>query len=278
MSQGYHRVDGDMFQFIGTFVVYRTGNDVYRAASKSRHTSPSEIRREHLTDSTLIPMSAFSPPFSSDFHTQAPCPLPESTFTKRPALISYSGPSSSNSSTATKSSPQQPSSIADLFLKEVQVCEVLKRHPHPNVAPYLGCEVSQERITGICFPRYRQTLMQVVNPDGLSKRDAKLLPGDNTRDWSHILAGIESGIRHLHSLGIVHNDINPSNIMMDGDTPVIIDFGSCRRVGQTLTEVGRTYEWHNEKVRVSLRKNDMDALEEIRIWLGQSTKSFMFQE
>lgn len=269
MSQGYHRVDGDHFQFLGTFVVYRTGNKVYRAASKTCHTSPTDIRPEHLTDSTLIPLSAFSPPFSPDYHTQAPDPLPEATFVKRPALISYTGPTSSKS---------QSNSIADLFLKEVQVCEMLNRYSHPNIAPYLGCEVSQERITGICFPRYRQTLMQVVNPEGHSKREAKLLPQDATRDWSQILAGIESGIRHLHSLGIVHNDINPSNIMLDGDTPVIIDFGSCRRVGQNLTEVGRTYEWHNERVRVSLRKNDMDALEEMRIWLGQSTKSFMFEE
>ncbi|KAG6245556.1 hypothetical protein E4U23_005282 [Claviceps purpurea] len=41
------------------------------------------------------------------------------------------------------------------------------------------------------------------------------------------LEGIERDVRHLHSLGIVHNDISPANIMFDElDRPVIIDFDS----------------------------------------------------
>lgn len=49
------------------------------------------------------------------------------------------------------------------------------------------------------------------------------------------LQGIESGIRHMHSLGLVHNDINPSNIMIDSaDRPVIIDFDSCKQEGEKL--------------------------------------------
>ena len=46
-------------------------------------------------------------------------------------------------------------------------------------------------------------------------------------DYSHVLEGIEHEIRHFHSLGLVYNDVNSSNIMTDEDgTPVIIDFGS----------------------------------------------------
>ena len=47
------------------------------------------------------------------------------------------------------------------------------------------------------------------------------------KDYSGALAGIESGIRHLYSLGLVYNNINPSNIMLDGNQVIIIDFSSC---------------------------------------------------
>jgi hypothetical protein len=33
--------------------------------------------------------------------------------------------------------------------------------------------------------------------------------GINLKDYSHVLAGVESGIKHVHPLGLVHNDINP---------------------------------------------------------------------
>jgi serine/threonine protein kinase len=53
------------------------------------------------------------------------------------------------------------------------------------------------------------------------------------KDYRGILAGFKSDIRQLHSLGLVRKDINPSNVMFDGDKLVIIskvDFGSCRPI------------------------------------------------
>lgn len=99
-----------------------------------------------------------------------------------------------------------------------------------------------------------------------------------SKDYSGVLAGIERGIKHLHALGWVHNDINPSNIMLDGDEAVIIDFGSCRRAGESLDGAGRTYEWYDERVETALPRNDLDALEEIRIWLGDDSRPFQFAE
>jgi serine/threonine protein kinase len=98
------------------------------------------------------------------------------------------------------------------------------------------------------------------------------------KDYSRVLAGVESGIRHLHALGLVHNDINPSNIMLDGDEGIIIDFGSCRRVGESVEDAGRTYEWYDESVKTAHPQNDLDALEEIRIWLDDGSKLFQFDE
>jgi serine/threonine protein kinase len=46
-------------------------------------------------------------------------------------------------------------------------------------------------------------------------------PLDADKCWN----GIKDGVEHLHSLGIIHNDLNPRNVMLDSeDTPVIIDF------------------------------------------------------
>ncbi|PUU81532.1 hypothetical protein B9Z19DRAFT_1076734 [Tuber borchii] len=56
-----------------------------------------------------------------------------------------------------------------------------------------------------------------------------------------VLRGIQEGIRHLHSLGLVHCDIKPANIVMNhGDTPVIVDFDSCRHKGEKLGLKGGT--------------------------------------
>ena len=100
------------------------------------------------------------------------------------------------------------------------------------------------------------------------------------KDPGKVLQGIENGIRHLHELNLVHNDLNPSNVMLlHDDTPVIIDFDSCRQIRQSLEGVGRTYEWHDEDVRISLPSNDLDALSEIREWLSDKvTKKYQFKE
>jgi hypothetical protein len=64
-------------------------------------------------------------------------------------------------------------------------------------------------------------------------------------------------------------------------TPVIIDFDSCRKVGESLrdTETKRTYQWHDPQTDVALEKNDLDALEELKIWLIGSTQDiFLFSQ
>ena len=147
---------------------------------------------------------------------------------------------------------------------EGEVCEVLKQHTHPNIATYLSCQVSDGIITGICFAKYDNTLMELVNPGSFTKTKPSAVR-QNTRDCRYVFGGLGKAIRHLYSLGLVHNDINPGNIMLNGDVPVIIDFESCRRKGESLEGIGCTYEWHDQEVQVSLPQNDLNALKEIRI-------------
>lgn len=268
MNEAFEEVDG-LFGFAGTLVVYQADGEVYHAVSKARYSSPSEVKPEHLKNLVNIPVSAYNPPASSEL-TRVPDPLPRDCYVKKPRLISYDRIRRGS----------RPNDIADSVLAEAKVCELLMRHPHPNVATYLGCQVSDGRITGLCFTRYQHTLMQEVNPRSLSKRKSRSTRRA-TGDYGYMPAGIdgvESGIKHIHSLRLVHNDINPKNIMRDGDRWVIIDFDSCRPVGDSLQGVGRTYEWYDENVQLSVPKNDHDALAEIRAWLGDDSETFRFDE
>ncbi|KAL4909229.1 hypothetical protein BDW74DRAFT_174431 [Aspergillus multicolor] len=163
--------------------------------------------------------------------------------------------------------------------REVSVCEILKQNPHRNIAIYYGCQELNGRVSGLCFKRYASTLEEQVNPGHLNKdafRSSRIV--DDTVIAA--LPGILAGIEHLHSLGLVHNDINPSNIMLDeDDTPVLIDFGSCRYVGESLrgTGAGRTPYWYDPAVEIAESQNDLDAYDEIRRWLiGDAKEEFLF--
>jgi hypothetical protein len=150
-----------MFHRARNRALHRSGSDSHHALSKARYSSPSEVKVENLTNDSLIPASACCPPFPSEF-TRASNPLPQNCHVKKPSLISYDRVRQGS----------QPDQIAESVLREAQVCELLRQHPHPNLAAYLGCQVSDEgRITGLCFAGYQRTLMQEVNPGGLMKAE-----------------------------------------------------------------------------------------------------------
>jgi serine/threonine protein kinase len=255
----FEELDGE-YKYAHTLVVYRVGDDIYHAITKSRFRFTAEVKVEGLSNVVLIPNAAYCPPFPPNF-TRAPDPLPPNCYVKRPHLLSYD---------PIYDTPNA-SRISERVLKEAEVCETLKLNPHPNIAKYHGCQVRNGRITGICFTKYSETLMHRVNPKNRGKRaftfDSRSLKKPN-------LQGVEKGVQHLHSLGLTHNDLNPSNIMYGEDTLVIIDFDSCRPVGSSLKGVGRTYEWYDESVQYSLPSNDLDALDEIREWLEESGSRF----
>lgn len=128
-NEAIEETDG-RFNFAGTLVVYQVNNEVYHAVLKTRYSSPSDVRPELLEKVIRIPKSAFSHPFSTKF-ARAPEPLPVNSYVKKPPLISHDricqGP--------------QPNSIADSVIMEAEICELLMKHDHPNVATYLGCQV-----------------------------------------------------------------------------------------------------------------------------------------
>ncbi|KAF5128405.1 Serine/threonine-protein kinase/endoribonuclease IRE1 [Metarhizium anisopliae] len=171
-----------------------------------------------------------------------------------------------------------PSSISVPLLREIEVCEVLLNNPHPNVATYLGCKALGDRLDGICFELYPQNLMSMLNPGSLNKKELLESRHCSLEVAEKYILGIEAGIRHLHSLGYVHNDINPMNIMISGEgVPVIIDFDSCVKVDESVENLKRTYGWYDKDEKLARESNDLNALREIRAWLtGTSADEFQY--
>jgi serine/threonine protein kinase len=161
--------------------------------------------------------------------------------------------------------------MSDLTLNEAKVCETLRAHPHPNIAEYLGCLVDKGRIIGLCFVKYDMTLSQRVAQDRLAQ-------DSHSFDASSVLQGIEEGVQHLHSLNLIHCDLNPTNVFIngDGDVPVIGDFDSCRRIGDRLGLKARTSGWTRNEFKFALPKNDQYGLLKIKelLFQGQDNSKY----
>jgi len=229
---------GEDLEYSHTTVILRNGDDFFYARTKRRYRSLSEINPENLD---VYPISAADiwPPFSTDL-TIVPDPLPVDCYVKRPSLVSYADMT-------------VRSKLSDLLLREARICELLRKYPHPNIAQYLGCTIHDNRITGLCFVRYGTTLADRLNGNSLT------LPKDI------ILNGIKCGIQHLHYLGVIHNDVNPSNIMLKSDdTPVIIDFDSSQREGEKLGSKAGTRGWTDENFEFASRENDYYGMKKIK--------------
>ncbi|KAG5990450.1 hypothetical protein E4U52_004560 [Claviceps spartinae] len=146
-----------------------------------------------------------------------------------------------------------------LVLHEIEALELLRKHPHPNIVEYRGCVVTDGRVSGLCLAKCKMTLFERIKVGTPFDKDI-------------FLDGIERGIRHLHSLDIVHNDINPSNIMLDElDRPVIIDFDGWQKNGQELGVKNGTLNWRIEGEKYVRFENDFYGLSKIREFLRDSS-------
>ncbi|KAL1882681.1 hypothetical protein VTK73DRAFT_1593 [Phialemonium thermophilum] len=241
LSPAFVQHPEDDLIFDHTKLIFRRQTDgQYFYARSPRHLcSASAVDLDELK-LIEMPTDHLWPVFDSRF-SRAPHPLAPNSYVKRPSLIDYG---------------DSPAScrLANQILSEAEICEIIKEHPHPSLAEYLGCVVEDERITGLCFVKYEMTLAE-------HKKLGKPL------DVGHCLQTIEDGIKHLHGLGLVHNDLNPRNIMMKDGAPVIIDFDSCTRKGMELGFKTGTHGWSAANLGHAVYDNDFYSISKIRDFL-----------
>jgi serine/threonine protein kinase len=79
-------------------------------------------------------------------------------------------------------------------------------------------------------------------------------------DKTTCLYNIRRGVEHIHSLGIVRCDINPMNILSNGEHAnesfVIADFDSCTMEGQELGLKAGTKGWTKDEFKVATHEMD----------------------
>lgn len=243
-------VETDTYSHLAV-LLYRPTDDTYHYAHVTAGRQHEFDLNTHLKDltTTLIPSSHIWPAIEPGL-TAAPTPPPQNSYIKTPQLIDYEH-------CAPDFLPK------DLLLKEARTCEILKANPHPNIVEYHGCIVKDGRIRGLCLTKYAQDLDQRVRDGGVDGLDVEAL-----------LNELRSGIEHLHGLGLVHNDINPRNVMFaDDGTPVIIDFDSCEKEGSVPACKAGTFGWDEGTSDVASRENDLLSLRKIEEWLRKGTRS-----
>ncbi|KAL6228605.1 hypothetical protein BDW75DRAFT_246562 [Aspergillus navahoensis] len=251
-NEAFKQIDGEMrFSYVQIFA--RRGGILYSGKWPKRHEPPTTL--EELQELKQIPTEDRGPEIRTTW---------SAVYVKTPSLLAY-----------------VDGNLEKRVSREVETCEILRKNPHPNIATYYGCNESHGRVSGLCFKRYTSTLLEAVNPRHLNKA-AFLLSGRELviESMKTGLQELLAAIKHLHSLGLVHNDINPANIMLSEEgTLILIDFDSSRNIGESLrsTETKRTRHWHDPAVDISIEKNDIDALKDLETWLtGLTIEDFIF--
>jgi len=105
----------------------------------------------------------------------------------------------------------------DRFLAEIKVTASLQ---HPNVVPLFDSGEAAGRLYYV---------MPLVEGESLRDRltRERQLPVDEAL---HITRQVADALAYAHSLGVVHRDVKPENIMLRGGHALVADFGISRAV------------------------------------------------
>ncbi|KAK8890672.1 hypothetical protein M9Y10_035457 [Tritrichomonas musculus] len=95
--------------------------------------------------------------------------------------------------------------------------EILSRLNNKYILKFIGYNISNEED--------RIWIITEYIPDNLYYKKNKL----NKYEKTKISFEIAEGMKYLHSHRIIHRDLKTSNVMIQGDTPKIIDFGYSRK-------------------------------------------------
>lgn len=187
---------------------------------------------------------------------QVPDPFPDHIHLKRPSIQCYDD----------FKAQDKTSLISNHFLQEIYVLEALSEAPHPGIVKYYGCRVRRGWITGIALEHYWKDLKRYVQ----ARKGPPI-------DEEPFLAALESAIRHLHTCGFAHNDVKPSNILLNEERmPILVDFNSCQPIGKELNNCRGSPGWSDPEDPWDTSEiwHDWFGVEKIREWLKEARESW----
>jgi serine/threonine protein kinase len=262
LIKSYEAWDLTSDEFDHTVTVWKEGDNYFQAKHSAR--ANASFNLESLPATTPIPMEVFVGRWDTSF-TELPLLTPADYFLKRPPILLHENHNDARSGNTHGHGGHRFRTPGDDMVEEAKIYEILKRHLHPNICIYYGCIRSGDYLTAICLKKYPRSLQDAV------------WNGDRTLDSAVILDGISKGLRFLHeTLGLVHNDINPTNIMLcDTGDPVTIDFDSCLPIGQEIgSRKGGTFGWTSKPPpTIAVPENDLYGLTLIAKFMEESTES-----
>lgn len=111
---------------------------------------------------------------------------------------------------------------------------IMIRLNHPSVIKFYGYSIDDDDVSILMQYAQKGSLLSILK----LIRSGKEVPGYDNTVRQKILIGIARGMMHLHKNNLVHRDIKPDNIMLDGNfNPLVADFGLARtsekKVGMT---------------------------------------------
>ncbi|KAF2630405.1 hypothetical protein BU25DRAFT_387585 [Macroventuria anomochaeta] len=156
----------------------------------------------------------------------------------------------------------QTARASQITAHEASICDRLGSQPHPNIAEYLGVQVSDKLncAVGLVFKRYDCTLRELVTRR--QKFDMRLC-----------LQFVFVAIQYLHKLGIVYGDLKPHNIFVKRgakDHSVIEDFDSAHDTGSVITLKTGDPRWSRRKrvgEDVAEEDDDWSRFRKLTEWL-----------
>lgn len=106
---------------------------------------------------------------------------------------------------------------ADRFLREIQI---IRRLEHPRIGRLIDSGQSDWLVY------YAMPFIDGPSLQQILQRRGHLSPTDTLRIGCDLL----QALGHAHQRGIVHRDVKPDNILVDGEGSVLVDFGIARAI------------------------------------------------
>ena len=110
---------------------------------------------------------------------------------------------------------------------EIKIMRLYK-HRHPNLVNLVSAHLNKEENTVWIVTRWVKgaILKGIVDGHAAEGRKEKVCtPAFNEEGVRKLAATLFDSLQTLHSLGCSHGDIHPGNVLVNGETPVLIDCG-----------------------------------------------------